>query len=104
MCSACSGDYEDPDMTNADNDELEECQHTDLVQWNASLGKFVCPICSCDEQLVCTHHDANGTPTTSINLATMYLECAICGDVLLDMNPCVSPQFRESRKGEDHAC
>jgi len=46
MCSACSGDYEDPDMTTWDEDELEACPHTDLVQWNASLGKFVCPICS----------------------------------------------------------
>jgi hypothetical protein len=26
-------------------DPLEFCVHPDLVRWNASLGRFQCPIC-----------------------------------------------------------
>lgn len=43
MCSACSGDYEDPDIL-IDAAEEPECQHTQ-VTWNGYRSLFICQAC-----------------------------------------------------------
>lgn len=52
------------------------------------------------EQEECTHHWPSGVPSTSINLATLYLECAQCGQPLVDLNPWVSSALQEPRQKE----
>jgi len=50
------------------------------------------------EALVCSHEWPSGVPSTKINLATMWLECAQCGENLMDLNPWVCRSLREPRR------
>ena len=70
MCSNCSGDYENPDMTQWEDFETDTCTHT----W------------------------PNGTPASHINLETCYVECAICGQPLADINYQFPPALRARRE------
>ncbi len=42
-------------------DPLEFCTHPDLVRWNASLGRFQCPICDTRGEAHGTDEQADGS-------------------------------------------
>lgn len=45
----------------------------------------------------CTHEWPNGLPASHINLETCYVECAICGEPLADINYQFPPELRAPR-------
>ncbi len=82
MCSACSGDYENPDVTTDRESTEDECNLAILLGAEA------------EESESCTHELPDGSSAGSINLALCGVECGLCGAFLMSLNPFVSRELR----------